>query len=168
MAQSPAPTLDQLQTSDSPAWLWDGARARIVWANPAGIALFGGETLFDLIDRPFDARDPDIVQITRLTETLQRSESRTAKFGFSAASEVGLTVNCACSIHSLPDGRAGLLVVGEQIQRTDGPGDPSLMTDILSAMPIAIAVADMRGDIVFANAAAGDLIPRANRADLAA
>ncbi|NNE21383.1 MAG: PAS domain S-box protein [Rhizobiales bacterium] len=168
MAQSPAPTLDQLQASDSPAWLWDGARARVVWANPAGIALFAGETLFDLIDRPFDARDPDIVQITHLTETLQRSESRSAKFGFSAASEDELTVNCNCSIHSLPDGRAGLLVVGEQVQRTDGPGDPALMTDILSAMPIAIVVADMRGDIVFANAAAGDLIARANRGDVAA
>ena len=37
-------------TSDRPAWLWDAERARIVWANAAGVAWFGGETLFDLID----------------------------------------------------------------------------------------------------------------------
>lgn len=167
MAHTPAPTLDQLQQSDSPAWLWDGTRARIVWANPAGIALFGGETLFDLIDRPFDARDPDIIQITQLTETLQRSDIHSEKFGFLAASEDDLIVNCSCSIHSLPDGRAGLLVVGEQVQHGEGPGDPSLMTGILGAMPIAIAVADLAGDIVFSNAAAGDLLARANRGDLA-
>ena len=58
-----APTLDELRDVPEAAWLWDPARARIVWANPAGIAFFGGESLFDLLDRPFDLEEPGVERI---------------------------------------------------------------------------------------------------------
>ena len=44
------PALDDLQSAAEPVWLWDAARRRIVWSNAPGLAFFGAETLFDLID----------------------------------------------------------------------------------------------------------------------
>ncbi len=162
MAQSATPSLDQLQAEDRPAWLWDGMRGRIVWANSAGIAALGGDTLFDLIDRPFDTRDPDIVLIAELIGSLPPGEQTSAQLNFSSASGKLLSIACLCSIHSLPDGRAGLLVVSDRIHQIGDAADPGLMTEILGAMPIAIVVAGDAGQIVFWNTAAGEMIPRTN------
>ena len=52
MVELAAPTLEDLREAPEAAWLWDGARARIVWANRPGLAFFGAESLFDLIDLP--------------------------------------------------------------------------------------------------------------------
>ena len=60
MADVATPTLEDLRNVPEAAWLWDAARARIVWANPAGIAFFGGDSLFDLLDRPFDLLEPGV------------------------------------------------------------------------------------------------------------
>src|SRR5882724_6347477 len=60
VAEAATPTLEDLREVPEPAWLWDGARARIVWANAAGISYFGGKSLFDLIDRPFDFLEPGV------------------------------------------------------------------------------------------------------------
>jgi len=54
------PTLQDLRSSPHPAWLWDPERLRVVWGNSAGIEFFGGETLFDLLDRPFNAMEPGV------------------------------------------------------------------------------------------------------------
>ena len=168
MAYSPAPTLDQLQSSDQPAWLWDGARARVIWANTAGIELFGGETLFDLIDRPFDPRDPDIAQIAQLSQSLQRSDRQSAQFEFAAAIEDPATVECTCSIHALPDGRPGVLIVAERVHRPATEPDSGLMTGILGSMPIAIVVCDPAGEVIYSNAASSELLAQRMRSNLAA
>ena len=60
MAEAAAPTLEDLRDVPEAAWLWDAGRARIVWANPAAIGFFGGASLFDLIDRPFDEQEPGV------------------------------------------------------------------------------------------------------------
>ena len=57
-----APGLDELLVSENPAWLWDGERARIVWANSAGTSWFGAETLFDLLDVVFDETEPGVAR----------------------------------------------------------------------------------------------------------
>ncbi len=163
MAQFSAPSLDQLQHSDQPAWLWDGMRGRIVWANLAGITLFGGETLFDLIDRPFDTSDTDIAEIAELTRSMQHGEIRKSRFSFAAAVDDDLSLSCSCSQHVLADGRDGLLIVAESVEKAGNQRDSRLMTDVLDSMPLAIVVADRNGSISYRNAAADELLPRARR-----
>jgi PAS domain S-box-containing protein len=165
--QSPAPSLEQLKVSTQPSWLWDGGRARIVWANAAGVALFGGETLFDLIDRPFDKRDRDVARVAELVTSLSAGDRHTATFEFASAVASPAALTCQCSLHALPDGRSGLLVVAERIEELTTAPDSGLMTDILGAMPIAIVVCDAGGDVVYSNAAADEMLPRAARAQLA-
>ena len=77
MTRTEAPTLEDLRTLASAAWLWDGARGRIVWANPAGVAYFGGESVFDLIDRPFDLGEPG-VDVLAVNLALDRLEDAAA------------------------------------------------------------------------------------------
>ena len=162
--QSPSLSLDDLQASTSPAWLWDGARARIVWANTPGIAQLGGETLFDLIDLHFDPRNPSIARLAELCAKLERGSIQCENLTLPAG-DTDIALSCDCYIHSLPDGRNGLLMVAQT--NIINIADTSVMTGILEAMPIAIIVAASSGDTVFANQAATAMIALPNRESLA-
>ena len=64
---TPVPqTLEDLRQSQDAAWLWDVARARLVWANPPAIAAFDATSVFDLIDRPFAADEPALATLAEL------------------------------------------------------------------------------------------------------
>ena len=67
MAEAHTPTLEDLRDIPEPAWLWDAVRARIVWANAAGLGFFGCASLFDLVDRPFDFAEPGVERIDLLS-----------------------------------------------------------------------------------------------------
>jgi PAS domain S-box-containing protein len=141
--------------SDRPAWLWDGERARIVWANAAGVRWFGGETLFDLIDQPFDAEDEAIARIRALAHELP--EGATARETLRLPSETGgVATPCCLSVHALADGRAGVLVAVEDGGGGALPG--GLAEDMLMALPLGAVLAGPEGDIRFANTAARDLV----------
>ena len=87
MTVETAPSLDELNNATTAAWLWDGARLRIVWANAAAVAFFGCESLFDLIDMPFDEADPGAGRVAELART-----ARTGEKSLSAHFEVCVAV----------------------------------------------------------------------------
>ncbi len=153
MAQSPLPTLEDLRTAKGGAWLWDGGRGRIVWANAAGIALFDCQSVFDLIDRPFDAREEGVKAVAELTQTLERSEVRQVLLHFPSAGLVA-PLSCQCNIHSLADGRPGLLVVqiGAELPKAEPTAEAALAA--FSQMPFAAAFISDTGEILSRNAAA--------------
>ena len=142
-----SPTLEDLRQSGAPAWLWDGARARIVWANAAGIAAFEGRSLFDLVDRLFDAREPGVARVQELCHMLPAGGRENALLHFPSA---GLTVplDCICYLHALADGRSGLLVVvrDKPVQKLGMPPQ-ALAHEVLAKLPFAIAT--MAGDGIF-------------------
>jgi PAS domain S-box-containing protein len=174
LGQSPLPTLETLRTAKSGAWLWDGARSRIVWANAAGLALFDSQSVFDLIDRPFDAREAGVEAVAELTNSLSRGELRETLLHFPS---VGLVtpLACRCNIHNLADGRPGLLVV-----QVEPPSENiALATEAVLAafahMPMAAAFISATGDVFSPNMAAlnmfsgdrlGLLIGNAERAEM--
>jgi PAS domain S-box-containing protein len=142
-------------SSERPAWLWDGERARIVWANAEGVRWFGGETLFDLIDQPFDAEGEALGRIRALAQELPQGE--TARETLRLPSAAGETAtHCCCSVHALGDGRPGLLVVVDEGQGGSLP--PGLAGEMLMALPFGVVLTGSNGDIRFANAAARDLV----------
>lgn len=162
-----APTLEDLRTLASAAWLWDGARGRIVWANPAGVAYFGGESLFDLIDRPFDLAEPGIEKITGLSKSLSRGQVESAFLHFPSSGHTA-PLPCRCTIHTLADGRAGLLVIAT------GPSDAAseIPTEKLALafdlLPAAAAFMGREGSLHRLNAAARLLLGADQRASLGA
>jgi PAS domain S-box-containing protein len=162
-----APTLEDLRTLASAAWLWDGARGRIVWANPAGVAYFSGESLFDLIDRPFDLAESGIEKITRLSKNLSRGQIESALLHFPSSGHTA-PLPCRCTIHTLADGRAGLLVIAT------GPSDAAseIPTEKLALafdlLPVAAAFMGREGSLHRLNAAARLLLGADQRANLSA
>ena len=167
MAEVVTPTLEDLRDVPEAAWLWDGTRARIVWANQAGIAFFGGDSLFDLIDRPFDFLEPGVEQIAALTRSLRRGQVETALLHFPSSGKM-VPVACRCMIHALADGRPGVLAVARhsaagQVQKT--AEDIAAAFDLLPSAAILVA---RDGSILHLNAAALVLLGAGQRASLAA
>lgn len=167
MADAAAPTLEDLRNVPEAAWLWDGARARIVWANPAGVAYFGGASLFDLIDRPFDAQEPGVEQVMNLSRSLRRGQVETVRLSFpSSGAEAPLA--CRCMIHALADGRPGLLAVAQAAATAAPREDAGDITAAFDLLPSPAVLVGRDGSLRHLNAAAQLLLGPGQRASLAA
>lgn len=163
MANAAAPTLEDLRDVPEAAWLWDAGRARIVWANPAGIAFFGGASLFDLIDRPFDEQEPGVEAMMNLSRSLHRGQVETVELDFPSAAAAPVT--CRCMIHALADGRPGVLAVaGSQAETGRADADMAAAFDLL---PSAAVLVGRDGSFRHLNAAAQLLLGANQRGSLA-
>lgn len=157
LTATPQPTLETLRTADAPAWLWDGARGRIVWANAAGVKLFDGETVFDLVDRPFDGREPGVQRIKEIVQALNPGESTDAQLLFPSMGLVA-ALPCRCWIHALADGRPGVLVVREPDRPKITRAPASLADQFMEALPTPAVVSDGTGAVLHGNEAARSLL----------
>ena len=156
-------TLEDLRKSAGAAWLWDGMRGRLVWANAAGIAAFDGQSIFDLIDRVFDPLESGVAVIADLTKTLKRDEIKKVALEFPSTGHAEI-LNCECWLHTLADGRSGLLVFSPAPVAAAENGN-----DIFGELPVAAALLLSDGKITKANAMASalfDVTTQCNLSDL--
>jgi PAS domain S-box-containing protein len=153
-------TLEDLRKSADAAWLWDGMRGRLVWANAPGIAAFDGQSIFDLIDRVFDPLEPGIADIADLTKTLKRDEIRQISLEFPSTGR-SEPLHCMCSIHTLADGRPGLLVVAPRL--VIGQNE---MHGLFAQLPVAAVQFAEDGRFISANAMAATLFDVGKFSDL--
>jgi PAS domain S-box-containing protein len=160
-----ASTLDDLRDVPEAAWLWDPARARIVWANPAGIHYFGGESLFDLLDRPFTPEEPGVGRILAAARTLNRGHTDEALLHFPSA---GATAPIACrlAVHALPDGRTGLLVTARRAAADEAGQTAGEIVQAFDLLPSAALLAARDGSLRHLNAAALALLGPGQRSSL--
>jgi PAS domain S-box-containing protein len=155
------PSLKDLRSSTSKAWLWDIERVRIVWANGPGIAFFEGQSLFDLIDRPFDPQEPGVEGIKSASALFGTAESTPVDLVFPSAGQTS-AVACVCTPYKLSDGRTGVLVVEvlpvETLpQALSEP--PSALQQAFKLLPTAMAFVSKDGDVTYCNDAAEALLP---------
>jgi PAS domain S-box-containing protein len=153
LTQSRSLTLEDLRHSSAPAWLWDAERGRLVWANSAGVAVFGGENVFDLVDRPFDRQEAGVAAIAKLGQTLKTGESQRAELAFPSIGS-GLSIRASCTLHLLADGRQGVLVVGDLPHKPIGDVPHDLAGAALMSLPLPVLVLEADGRVLHANAAA--------------
>ena len=139
-------TLEDLRQSADAAWLWDLARSRLVWANAAGIAAFGAQSLFDLIDRPFDAEEPGLADLATAKPAMARDEVGRLDLAFPS---LGLTeaIPCDCRLHALTDGRDGVLT----IWRKHVPAQKADSQNAFEDLPAASFAIAEDGRILFTN-----------------
>ena len=159
------PTLEDLRDAPEAAWLWDPARARIAWANRAGISYFGGETLFDLVDRPFDPREAGVERIVSLSRSLTRGQSDRALLHF-PSSGATVPLACTCAVHALGDGRPGLLVVANRSVAEQAGQSEKDAAAAFNLLPSAAALLGRAGEIRGLNAAALTMLKATQRASL--
>ena len=168
MSVETAPSLDELNNAAAPAWLWDGARLRIVWANAAGLSVFGCDSLFDLIDMPFDETDPGAGRVSELARTAAIGESWQEMVSFASAIS-DAPFNVTLHVHTLADGRNGLLMVAETPLSGAVPEaqDTGQANSILESLPVATLICDDTGAISYANAMARSLFGQTTPVSLA-
>src|SRR5262249_8426834 len=105
-----------------PAWLWLADGTRILWANSAGIEVFGAHDGAQLSEGVFGPADSHRRQIAQLARRLNPNGAvRMERLrGFGAAS--GALATCSCSRIDFPDGRHGVLVVSAvRVVRRNNP-----------------------------------------------
>lgn len=127
-------------------WIWDAARARIIWASEPALAFWGETSVAELAARPFDAQDPNTRAMAFLVD-------RALGAPLSASSEAP---RHAPDIILFPKGApiavdCDALVRTGGGEKTDGPGSVAEGRTLL-------AVKARRRD---AEAVAGDLFDRA-------
>ncbi|MCB1380090.1 MAG: PAS domain S-box protein [Alphaproteobacteria bacterium] len=166
MAEALTPTLEDLRDVPEAAWLWDGARARIVWANRAGVAYFGGDSLFDLIDRPFDFSEPGVERIVALSRSLARGQVAKALLHFPSAGTAA-PLPCKCMVHALSDGRPGILAVATVSAAAQGAASSAAIVSAFDLLPDAALLTGDDGTVRHLNAAALLLLGAGQRANLA-
>jgi PAS domain S-box-containing protein len=148
------PDLQTLEEHKAPCFLWDIERLRIVWANEAGLQLFGAETLFDLLDRPFDRSEPGAALVRSLKIDLGPHESRREILKFPSAGTTA-QLSAHCSLYRLEDGRQGVLTIGEGGNDT-GETDIRPIAEAFQALPQPVLIVGTGGAIEHQNTAALD------------
>jgi signal transduction histidine kinase len=93
-------------TAEDPVWVWDIETRRILWANSAGRAFWGAETLDALRARRFDPRNK---ALARLAERARISREWTDSLTFPGRAGQG-AVTCTMQTMDVAGGRPGLLV----------------------------------------------------------
>ncbi|HHI81681.1 MAG TPA: PAS domain-containing protein, partial [Rhizobiales bacterium] len=167
MTKTCAPSLDDLLALQNPAWLWDGDRSRIVWANRAAVDWFGCQSMFEVLDVVFSPDEPSVRELDRIAARLPRGEKVVTALSFSSAIS-RRAANFACHVHSLADGRTGLLVVMEGDEAVTGALDPQTGMAALMHLPSPLAVIYGSGAVMFENAALSKLFGEAPGGGLSA
>ena len=112
------PRLAAYAASRLPAWLWSADGRQILWANQAGVRVFGATSAAALIERTFGPADRHRRQIARLANRLLAGGAiRLERLqGFGAAP--GMLATCGCSRFDFPDGSHGVLIAAGNIALT--------------------------------------------------
>ncbi|WP_334361199.1 MULTISPECIES: PAS domain-containing sensor histidine kinase [unclassified Bradyrhizobium] len=109
------PRLAAYAASPLPAWLWTADGTRILWANPAGVRLFGAASAAALAEKAFGPADRHRRQIARLAgRLLANGAIRLERLqGFGAAP--GMLATCGALRFDFPDGSHGVLIAAGNI-----------------------------------------------------
>src|ERR1043165_3474438 len=86
-----------------PAWLWSADGTRILWANPAGLDVFGARDNAQLTEKIFGPPDPHRRKVAQLASRLNADGAvRMERLrGFGAAA--GILATCRCARIDFPD-----------------------------------------------------------------
>jgi PAS domain S-box-containing protein len=147
------PQLAAHALAPAPVWLWSPDADRILWANPAGAAIFDAVSPGEAALVRFDARHPASVQVARLSGTLPHGGApRLERLrGFGAS--IGATIVCLCSRVTLADNSAAILIASaERAGRTLAL--PDRATRLLRDFRPAAAIFTGDGEIIATQPAA--------------
>jgi PAS domain S-box-containing protein len=147
------PRLAAYALAPAPVWLWSPDADRILWANPAGAAIFEAASPREATLLRFDARHSASVQVARLTGTLPHGGApRLERLrGFGAS--IGATIVCLCSRITLADNSAAILIASAE-RAGRALALPDRATRLLRDFGPAAAIFTGDGEIIAAQPAA--------------
>jgi signal transduction histidine kinase len=102
-------SLGDILTADEPVWVWDIEARRILWANRAGRAFWGAETLETLRERRFDARSKALSRMAALAGGPDVAREWTESLALPGRADRA-PVTCHMQAMQVAGGRPGLIV----------------------------------------------------------
>jgi CheY-like chemotaxis protein len=152
MSASPLPliaqTWDRLRR---PVWLYDPHTSRGVYANPPALALWGAETLEELLGRDFSVLSPAVkVRTDRLVALTADGGEVSERWTFYPKGQP-VTVQASISVFRLDDGREVLLF---EASPTEVDAGERRAVEALRHTSAIITLFDRDGGRLFANPAA--------------
>lgn len=148
------PRLAAYAASPLPAWVWSSDGMRILWANPAGVGVFGATENAALADRSFGPADQHRRQVARLAARAPAGGAiRLERLqGFGAAR--GGLATCGYQRIDFHDGSHGLLIASSApplvrerpvaaMPTETKPAEPSAVVDA-APLPATLAAADAK------------------------
>jgi PAS domain S-box-containing protein len=147
------PRLAAHALAPAPVWLWSPDADRILWANPAGAAIFDAASPGEAALLRFDARHSASVQVARLSGTLPNGGApRLERLrGFGAS--IGATLVCLCSRVALADSSSAILIASAERARK-AIALPDRATRLLRDIGPAAAIFTADGETIAAQPAA--------------
>ncbi|MBV8793078.1 MAG: hypothetical protein JO237_13630, partial [Pseudolabrys sp.] len=146
------PRLAAHALSPAPAWLWNAAATRLLWANPTGAAILQAASPAAALDMEFDPSQVPVAQIARLSATLPTGAMpRLERLqGFGADQNHALT--CICSRIALDGGEPAILVVATERAGPDLPLTQRI-EQMLLTLNEPVAVFSAEGELIAASRA---------------
>lgn len=107
------PKLAVHATGAFPAWLWSTGGRRLIWANPAGAAIFGAETCAAIAGREFDADHAAASQIAAIAASMPVSGAPRLQRLRGFGDRIGRLITCICTRVIYENAPAVLVVATE-------------------------------------------------------
>jgi signal transduction histidine kinase len=112
-------SLGDILTAEEPVWVWDIEARRILWANRAGRAFWGADTLDTLRERRFDARNKALSRMAALARGTDISREWTESLMLPGRPD-RVPVMCYMQTMQVAGGRRGLIVKALGITPAEG------------------------------------------------
>ncbi len=141
------------RAAGGPAWLWDPARARIVWANMGGLGFWDADSLGALLDRDFSSLEPAALQLERIARMIGPEDVRHEIIAFMPEG-LPRAVHCRIRPQALSDGRRGLFIETVEPGADAPQPDVQRLADLAEAAPAALSLFTREGACLYENAAA--------------
>jgi signal transduction histidine kinase len=147
------PRLAESAMSALPAWLWSIDATRLLWANPAGAAIFDARTSAAIRASTFGSRGPAAIQLVRLAATLPPDGAMRFERLRGLGAGIGGVLTCACSCITLSDQTRAILVAATERAGNDFPLSERVRR-LLAECAEPIAAFSSEGSLIHASAAA--------------
>jgi signal transduction histidine kinase/ActR/RegA family two-component response regulator len=137
--------LDRLRR---PVWVFDDARKRKIYANPAAVALWDAESLEALLARDFSAQSPAVrIRMEAIAQRIALGETVVERWTFYPLG-APVSVSAAISAITLDDGSRAMLF---EAVPDDRPPDEQRAAEALRHTPVLVGLFDAQGRRLFAN-----------------
>ena len=149
---------------DTPVWLFDIDRARVVWANPSGLRLWRAESLEDLVARDMSADMSASVRarLEQYRADFERNDARFSEVWTLYPGGVPTTLRVIFSGRRLDDGRMGMLC--EALAEINDTPERLRSAEALLHTPVMIPLYDPRGRALYRNPASRQARARGDEA----
>ncbi len=145
------PAVGDVLLDPRPAFVFSGEGSSILWANAAGAALFGEETIADLLERRLTRLNPVKAQIGRLARLLPVDKSRLEILRIGLGVRL-VTLLAACRRLDLADGSRAVLAVGVGSGQSEALGTRAeRLAEAIAGRGEAAAVIDADGRVLGAS-----------------